>query len=177
MKNRLRCVPTPLSFHQPSEQAATIIEQLAGEVKFFHWELEFPDVFTPQRSGFDAMIGNPPWDVMKPNSQEFFTEFDPLYRTYDKQAAFGGRRSFSTTVSGVARPVGRVQRRIQGSGKLGEECGRAHSICRLARGKEGEGIDGGYGAKHGRHVRQLLEPEHPFRLPRQCRPELVQDVS
>ena len=41
----------------------------------------------PQRSGFDAMIGNPPWDVMKPNSQEFFTEFDPLYRTYDKQAA------------------------------------------------------------------------------------------
>ena len=57
-------------------------------MKFFHWELEFPDVFTPERSGFDAMIGNPPWDVMKPNSQEFFTEFDPLYRTYDKQAAF-----------------------------------------------------------------------------------------
>ena len=44
-------------------------------MKLFHWELEYPDVFTPQRSGFDAMIGNPPWDVMKPNSQEFFTEF------------------------------------------------------------------------------------------------------
>ncbi len=83
----LQCVPTPLRFHQPSEQAVKTIEQLATELKFFHWELEFPDVFTPQRSGFDAMAGNPPWDVMKPNSQEFFTEFDPLYRTYDKQAA------------------------------------------------------------------------------------------
>ena len=62
-------VPTPLRFHQPSEQAAKIIEQLAAKLKFFHWELEFPDVFTPERSGFDAMIGNPPWDMMKPNSR------------------------------------------------------------------------------------------------------------
>ena len=69
--------PGSFNAHRPSR----------SEVKFFHWELEFPDVFTPERSGFDAMIGNPPWDVMKPNSQEFFTEFDPLYRTYDKQAA------------------------------------------------------------------------------------------
>ena len=80
----LQRVPTPLSFHQPSEQAVKTIEQLATKLKFFHWELEFPDVFTPQRSGFDAMNGNPPWDVMKPNSQEFFTEFDPLFRTYGR---------------------------------------------------------------------------------------------
>jgi hypothetical protein len=37
---------------------------LAQGVKFFHWEMEFPDVFTPERSGFDSMVGNPPWDVM-----------------------------------------------------------------------------------------------------------------
>ena len=51
----LQCVPTPLRFHQPSEQAAKTIEHVAAKVKFFHWELEFPDVFTPERSGFDAM--------------------------------------------------------------------------------------------------------------------------
>ena len=49
-------------------------------------------MFTPDRSGFDALVGNPPWDVMKPNSQEFFTDFDPLYRTYDKQAAMRRQR-------------------------------------------------------------------------------------
>ena len=70
-------------------------------MKFFHWELEFPDVFTPERSGFDAMIGNPPWDVMKPNSQEFFTEFDPLYRTYDKQAALRRQKELFATIPQV----------------------------------------------------------------------------
>ena len=67
-------------------------------MQFFHWELEYPDVFTPERSGFDAMIGNPPWDVMKPNSQEFFTEFDPLYRTYDKQAALRRQKELVESV-------------------------------------------------------------------------------
>ena len=86
----LRHVPTPLSFHGSDPRRMPWSRSWSGDLKFFHWELEFPDVFTPQRSGFDAMIGNPPWDVMKPNSQEFFTEFDPLYRTYDKQAACGG---------------------------------------------------------------------------------------
>ncbi|MBU0507447.1 hypothetical protein KKH27_01240 [bacterium] len=33
------------------------------------------------------MLGNPPWEVMKPNSHEFFSNYDPLYRTYDKQEA------------------------------------------------------------------------------------------
>jgi hypothetical protein len=39
--------------------------------RFFHWELEFPEVFFDgegQRrsdAGFDAIIGNPPWDMMR----------------------------------------------------------------------------------------------------------------
>ncbi|MEB2487930.1 N-6 DNA methylase [Burkholderia multivorans] len=27
----------------------------------FHWVLEFPEVYASRRSGFDALIGNPPW--------------------------------------------------------------------------------------------------------------------
>jgi hypothetical protein len=79
--------PTPKTFHAPAPEREAILARLATEVRFFHWELEFPDVFTPQRAGFDAVAGNPPWEVMKPNSHEFFTEFDPIYRTYDKQRA------------------------------------------------------------------------------------------
>lgn len=80
----LRHVPTPLTFHQPSGEKETIIQRLATDVKFFHWEIEFPDVFTPERSGFDAMIGNPPWENLQPSPQEFFTDFDPLFRTYGR---------------------------------------------------------------------------------------------
>lgn len=38
--------------------------RLARELKFFHWELRFPDVFLHgenERRGFDAVIGNPPY--------------------------------------------------------------------------------------------------------------------
>jgi hypothetical protein len=33
----------------------------AKERTFFHWELEFPDVFHGPDSGFDAVVGNPPY--------------------------------------------------------------------------------------------------------------------
>ena len=56
-------------------------------MQFFHWEIEFPDVFGPDRPGFDAMLGNPPWDIAKPSSKEFFSNIDPLYRSYGKQEA------------------------------------------------------------------------------------------
>ncbi len=48
---------------------------LAGELCFFHWRLEFPDVF--QRGGFDVVIGNPPWEMVQLDPQEFFATLDP----------------------------------------------------------------------------------------------------
>lgn len=55
---------------------------------FFHWGLEFPEVFAQkQEGGFDATVGNPPWDILKPNSQEFFSAYAPDFRKYDKQKA------------------------------------------------------------------------------------------
>jgi hypothetical protein len=46
--------------------------ETAGDIRrFFHWELEFPEVFFARdgaplaRAGFDAVIGNPPWDMIR----------------------------------------------------------------------------------------------------------------
>ena len=44
-------------------------------------------MFRESGSGFHAILGNPPWDIAKPNSMEFFSGIDPLYRSYGKQEA------------------------------------------------------------------------------------------
>ena len=49
------------------ERWRTTAARIAARERFFHWELEFPEVFHDDRgaprpdAGFDAVIGNPPW--------------------------------------------------------------------------------------------------------------------
>ena len=57
----------------PDQQA--VVERLRGQVGFFHWELEFPDVF--ERGGFDCVLGNPPWEKLEMDELEFFATRDP----------------------------------------------------------------------------------------------------
>jgi len=47
---------------------------LAAEFKFFHWPLEFPEVF--EDGGFDCVLANPPWERIKLQQQEFFAPYD-----------------------------------------------------------------------------------------------------
>ena len=42
--------------------------------QFFHWPLEFPHVF--MAGGFTVMLGNPPWERIKLQEQEFFAARD-----------------------------------------------------------------------------------------------------
>ena len=78
--DELEHAPLPTTFARPASQTRAVAERIAADFRFFHWELEFPDVFRDSGSGFDAMLGNPPWDIAKPNSKEFFSNLDPLYR-------------------------------------------------------------------------------------------------
>lgn len=41
--------------------------KLREQEHFFHWELEFPDVFLGKQKGFDVCIGNPPHGASFPN--------------------------------------------------------------------------------------------------------------
>ncbi|MGI0500311.1 Eco57I restriction-modification methylase domain-containing protein [Limnospira platensis] len=53
------------------------METLAETYKFFHWELEFADIFL-ERGGFDLMIGNPPWVKIQWQEGDILGEYDPL---------------------------------------------------------------------------------------------------
>jgi hypothetical protein len=49
---------------------ADTVNKLAVEKFFFHWCLEFPEVF--QDGGFSCILGNPPWERIKLQEKEFF---------------------------------------------------------------------------------------------------------
>ncbi|MET7378340.1 DNA methyltransferase [Streptomyces sp. NPDC005526] len=65
------------------------ILRLRDQYRFFHWHLEFPEVFAVPESGvevqpgtgwaggFDAVVGNPPWERVKLQEQEFFAQRSP----------------------------------------------------------------------------------------------------
>ncbi|HWP02770.1 MAG TPA: DNA methyltransferase, partial [Gemmatimonadaceae bacterium] len=60
---------------RPHPQAIAEAEALAAQHHFFHWPLEFPEVFAD--GGFDVVLGNPPWERIKLQEQEFFAARDP----------------------------------------------------------------------------------------------------
>jgi len=45
---------------------------LSVERHFFHWRLEFPEVF--EVGGFDVVLGNPPWERIKLQEEEHFAD-------------------------------------------------------------------------------------------------------
>ncbi|MFE9389138.1 Eco57I restriction-modification methylase domain-containing protein [Streptomyces sp. NPDC006784] len=75
------------------------IRRLRGQHRFFHWHLEFPEVFTVPESGvgvqpgtgwaggFDAVVGNPPWDSVNFPETEFFAVRAPEIAATDNTAA------------------------------------------------------------------------------------------
>lgn len=87
--DELEEAPRPSNFYELPLETARKVEALAAELHFFHWELEFTDVFCRSEHGFDVVLANPPWNTAKPLAKEFFSDYDLLYRTYGNQEALG----------------------------------------------------------------------------------------
>ncbi len=54
--------------------------RLAAEHRFLHWRLAFPQVFNRPNPGFDAVVGNPPWDEVTVEAQSFYALHRPGIR-------------------------------------------------------------------------------------------------
>ncbi|MGW0816238.1 Eco57I restriction-modification methylase domain-containing protein [Streptomyces viridiviolaceus] len=76
------------------------IIRLAQQYRFFHWHLEFPEVFTVSEAagddgdpstgwagGFSCVLGNPPWERIKLQEQEFFAQRDAAIANAPNAAA------------------------------------------------------------------------------------------
>ncbi len=63
-----------------------LARQRGESLAAFCWELEFPEVFFDSQGrkrsdgGFSCILGNPPWDKIKPERDGFYLQFDPLIR-------------------------------------------------------------------------------------------------
>ena len=47
-----------------------LVQELSGTHDFFHWHLEFAEIM--ENGGFDAVLGNPPWDQVQLDPREYF---------------------------------------------------------------------------------------------------------
>lgn len=77
------------NLNHPTFQTALRACQLADQHAFFHWELDFEDVYVRPDSGFDCILGNPPWERVKLQEQEFFAARDPEVAGAPNAAARG----------------------------------------------------------------------------------------
>ena len=100
---------------------------LAARETFFHWWTSFPTVFGADGSGgFDALIGNPPWDRIKLQEVEWFAERDMNIaaqpRAADRKRLIGELEQkksplWASYVQAVARAEANA--RVLSNGKLG----------------------------------------------------------
>ncbi len=87
------------SMHKKDREVIKSIEKVAEEKRFFHWEIEFPEVFfervgaleqkvdKKENPGFDCVIGNPPYGILK--ERNYLREtFPATSQTLDAYSAF-----------------------------------------------------------------------------------------
>lgn len=71
-----------------SPEFVSEVERLRKQHRFFHWPLEFPEVFGEGKpGGFDVVLGNPPWERIKLQEIEFFASYDQTIANAPNAAA------------------------------------------------------------------------------------------
>ena len=80
------------SFIEAAELDDTVLGVHQPGFGCFHWELEFPDIFEPDRAerGFDAVIGNPPYDVL--SEKELKRDLSKLRAYFASRSAYAPSR-------------------------------------------------------------------------------------
>lgn len=93
---------------------------IRDEIRPFHWETEFPEVFFDDAgeyrddAGFDAVIGNPPWEGITFKAREFYGRFDPSYAFVKTKSGRQERQARLRARDDIAAAYGEEDRRLDG---------------------------------------------------------------
>lgn len=60
-----------------------ITPEEVAKLQPFNWVLEFAEVYAD--GGFDVIVGNPPWDVLSASIEDFFSRYEPQFRTFSQE--------------------------------------------------------------------------------------------
>ncbi|GDY92102.1 hypothetical protein MCC01946_13860 [Bifidobacteriaceae bacterium MCC01946] len=71
-------------------QRLRLVKEIAKKQRFFHWELEFADVF--KDGGFDFMVGNPPWVNVQWKEADAISDVNPCFAIHKLTASDLNRR-------------------------------------------------------------------------------------
>ncbi len=74
-------------------------EEVCAAEHVLHWPLAFAEVFARERPGFDAVVGNPPWEKLRVPELEFYARYQPGLRALPE----AGRRTATSELL-KARP-------------------------------------------------------------------------
>ncbi len=102
---------------------------LVGEENFLNWQVTFPGIWSDWEAdiltgGFDAVVGNPPWDRMKLQQVEWFAERRPEIALADR-ADDRKRMIKELEVTGdpLAQDYGRAARRAEAGKRIARKGG------------------------------------------------------
>ena len=97
-------------------------QALADRQHCLHWSLEFPDIFESGRHGFDAVIANPPWEMLRGDLGSFAdraaarTDMAPLQRFVRRSGLY---REVGGHVNSYQLFLERMLQLVRAGGRLG----------------------------------------------------------
>ena len=115
-----------------SERFARLLERartLIGEERFLNWQAAFPGVWTNLKNvepdgGFDAVIGNPPWDRIKLQQVEWFAARRPeialAQRAADRKRMIA---ALETDGDPLSRDFAKASERAAAAMRMARACG------------------------------------------------------
>lgn len=123
-------VRTALAGAQGNPQLTATAIDLSGNAYAFHWPLEFADIMAA--GGFDVVIGNPPWERIKLEDQEFFATRDA-----DIATAINAAERARLIGQLEKSPVGSAMRNLFEAFEMAKRTAKAASIFARVPGEEG----------------------------------------